>query len=459
MKEHDDDSSLGDSLDLETWSAQAPPADFADRVLAKVTPPVPLPAASARVIRPRRWAVGLGAVAIAAAVLIGVGGPPSRGEAIAKERVEVALGKRALAVLEPGATVRWNGDDVVQSTGDVFYRVEPGARFTVHTPSGDVEVKGTCFTIKVRDMNKRDIKVAATSTVLSALAFVAVYEGKVAVSYASERVELKAGEAAETSANGVRRTTDDTAAAAAAAPENDDPTAHANKNLVRQVSDYRSRLEALAKEKSDLETRLQKTEATLAAANDGAPVVLKHSFDLGADDWKELAKDGTIKYQEPCIDLKGGGWTPSPEKLDKLGLAPSDGPTIKASYQRSSERLWATIKPLCTQALGGSAELADRMGPDMCASFILSAESDRDPEGTKTARREVGEIRAGTRPMPATNAPLNPVTKLFLAMTGSSKSLEDDLAQAFGPDEAHRLVYSDNLCMGHHTYGGGGGKK
>lgn len=197
----------------------------------------------------------------------------------------------------------------------------------------------------------------------------------------------------------------------------------------------------------------------MAASMSTASPRHRASFDLGADEWKELAKDGTLKYQEPCIDLKGGGWTPSPEKLDKLGLAPNDGPTIKASYQRSSERLWAAIKPVCAQSLGGSAELAERMGPDMCASFVLSTESERDPEGTRNARREVGEIRAGARPMPAADAPLNPVTKVFLALTGSSKSLEDDLAQSFGPDEAHRLVYSDSLCMGQHTHGGGGPRK
>jgi len=235
-----------------------------------------------------------------------------------------------------------------------------------------------------------------------------------------------------------------------------DPQVRANQNLVRQIGDYRSRLETLAREKSELETKLEKSQQTLSSAQDGAPVVLKHDFDLAAADWKEFAKDGTIKYQNPCMDLKG--WTPSPEKLSKLGLAPEDGATINASYKRSSERLWATVKPLCAAAIG-SADVAARIGPDTCISLILDTENARDREGTDAARRMVGEIRSGARPMPGPNEPLNPIAKLFLAMTGSTKALEDDLGQSFGPDEAHRLAYSDQLCMGRHTYGGSAPKK
>ncbi|MBX3229165.1 MAG: FecR domain-containing protein [Labilithrix sp.] len=491
----DNEEPLATDLDLDTWEPQAPPHDFADRVLAEVHPldgatrsvaerglaevqpprdlaergPAAVRAptrdvaerslAAVRAPTRRRWPyVVVGGIALAAAVLLAIGARPSRGEAIARDRVEVPLGRRALAVLEPGASVRWDGDDVVQSQGDVFYRVEPGARFVVHTPAGDVEVRGTCFSVKVRDMQKRDVKVAATTAALSALAFVAVYEGKVAISHAGERMELTAGQTAQAGATGVRLTSGDSPsdidrALANANAADDDPQVSANKNLVRQVGEYRSRLELLATEKSELETKLQQSEAALAAAKDGAPVTLKHSFDLDHDEWRELAKDGTIKYQVPCIDAKGNGWTPKPERLDKLGLAPHDGPALNAAYKHSSERLWATIKPLCAAAVG-SAEVATRIGPDTCTHLILDTELDKDPAATQKARELVGAIRAGDAPMPKPDAELHPVTKLFLALTGSSKALEDDLAQSFGPEEAHRIVYADGMCMGHHTFGG-----
>ena len=112
-------------------------------------------------------------------------------------------------MLEPGAHVKWNGDAIDQSGGDVFWRVEPGARFVVHTPAADVTVKGTCFRVKVNDeeddMNGRDVKVGAVGAVLAATAFVGVYEGKVAVSHAGQSVDLVAGQSAEASAQGVKR--------------------------------------------------------------------------------------------------------------------------------------------------------------------------------------------------------------------------------------------------------------
>jgi hypothetical protein len=438
----EEDRPLGADFDLGEWEPQLPPRDFAERVLAEVRP------------RRRRWPYVVGTIAIAAGLLLALNRPPSSGEAIAKDRIEVPIGSRGIAVLEPGASVKWNGDDVVQSTGDVFYRVERGARFTVHTPAGEVEVKGTCFSVKVREMQKRDFKVAATSAALSALAFVAVYEGKVAVSHAAERVDLVAGETAQTGANGVKKTNGTVDQAVASASNGtDNPEMTANKNLVEQIGEYRSRLEKIAADKSELETKLQKTEAALAATKDGAPGVVKPEFDLSQDDWKDLAKEGTMKYQNPCINTKEP-WQPSAESLNKLGLAPSDAPAITAAYKQSSDRLWGTIKPLCTAAVG-SAEVATRIGPDTCISVILSTERDRDQDAATKAQQLVADIRAGNAPMPAPNAQLNPVTKLFLAMTDSSKDFENDLAQSFGPEEAHRLAYAESgMCVGRHVYGG-----
>lgn len=457
-------------LDLGAWEPQEPPADFADRVMAELESSSKNESTKNEVVplvpRRRRWPFVAGGLALAAAVLVGIGfhaSPPSQGELITKERVEVRIGTRGLAVLEPGAKVQWNGDDVVQSQGDVFYRVEPGARFTVHTPAGDVEVRGTCFSIKVHEMNKRDLKVAAGSTILSALAFVAVYEGKVAVSHASERVELTAGQTAQ-SGNGTVRLTNgespadiELALANANSNGDDDPQVAANRNLVHQIGEYRHRLESLESEKTELKTKLAKSENALSASKDGAPAVVKPEFDVTPEDWKEFAKDGTIKYQNPCIDLKGG-WTPSPEKLNQLGLSPDDAAPIKNAYKASSERLWATIKPLCVAAVGGNEDIATRIGPDTCVFIVSDMEKERDPEGVMKTRKLIGQIRAGEAPMPAPNAAMSPVMKLFLSLTGESKNFENDLAQTFGPEEARRLTYADGMCM-HHSVWGSGSKK
>lgn len=449
MSEHDE------PLDLDAWEPQAPPADFAERVLREVR---------VEPKRRRRWPIAAGAVAtlsIAAAVAFAIGRPPAHGDAIAADRTEVSIGSRARAVLEPGAHVAWDGDDVTQSSGDVFYRVEPGARFRVHTPAGDVEVEGTCFSVKVRAMQKRDVKSAAIGAALSALAFVAVYEGKVAVSHAGQKAELAAGDGAETGPDGVSKSAlaDGQKAfdAKVAAGESGDALEAANGNLVAQVGEYRKRLEAIAQQKTELEKKLETTERQLEAAREGgtAPKA-KHDFDLGPDEWKELAKDGTIKSRTPC--QRKPDWQPAAEQLQKLGLAPHDAPVLKDAYKHSNERLWSAIKPICAQAIG-SAEVAEKLGVDTCQHLVLDIEDKRDSDAVGEAMRQVGEIRAGMRPMPRPNEPMHPVARMFLAVTGESQLFENELAQSFGPEEAHRITFSDQMCMGRSTWGGRGPRK
>jgi ferric-dicitrate binding protein FerR (iron transport regulator) len=437
-----------EKLDLSAWDAQLPPSDFAERVLAEVRPK------KAEEAKRRPWAKIAGGVAstlaVAAALAVGIGRPPSSGDTIAKERIEVSLGTRARAVLEPGAHVTWNGDEVTQPNGDVFYRVEPGAKFRVHTPAGDVEVKGTCFTVKVVDMQKRDVKSGVVGAALSALAFVAVYEGKVAVSHAGQRADLSAGEAARTGADGVVKgglaegqKDFDTQVALADAG---DPLSTANENLVSQVSEYRKRLEAIASQKNDLEKKLATTEKQLEAARaDGAVGPAKNEYDLSAEDWKELAQKGSVKARIPC--MRESEWNVSPDKLNHLGLAPQDAATLKGAYKYSTERMWAKIKPLCTAALG-SAEAAEKVGPSTCQFLILDLEEGKDPDAAKAAMKLVGEVRGGLKPAPGPNDPTNPVYSMFMAVTNSIHDFENNLAQSFGPEEAHRITYADGICMG-----------
>lgn len=421
-----------------------------------------------------RWGVGAaaaGALALAATFALRVtGAPDGHGEAIAKDRTEVSIGTRARAVLEPGAQVKWDGDEVVQAHGDVFYRVEPGARFRVHTPAGDVEVKGTCFAVKIRgeanqefeggDMQKRDVKSGVIGGALTALAFVAVYEGKVAVSHASERADLVAGEAAQLGTDGVSKSgslgegekTFDARVAANAAGETA-PLAQANENLVTQVSEYRARLEAIATQKRDLEKKLDATEKKLAATGDGGPVRTRAEYDLNQEDWAELAKKGQVKYRVPC--LNASGWDFPASKLNEMGLAPTDAALLKDAYQRSHDRVWKELRPMCAAAIGASQEVIDKIGADSCPHLIYDAALRGDKEATMEAHTQVAEIRAGLRPEPAMTEKMNPVMRMFLVLTSANKAFESDLAKSFGPDEAHRLTMSEDMCNSNSRWGGG----
>ena len=481
-----------DKIDLAAWEPQLPPSDFAERVLAQVsaegksgqkseTRSSPGTAtaratatAKATAMTRRRWgnAAGIaGVTALAAALMMRVtGGPAAHGEAIAKDRIEVAIGTRALAVLEPGAQVKWDGDDVVQDHGDVFYRVEPGARFRVHTPAGDVEVKGTCFAVKVRgegqsnaiiqgaDMNRRDVKSGVVGAALSAFAFVAVYEGKVAVSHASEHADLGAGEGAQLGAGGVTKSgalgegekSFDAKAAANAA--GDAPLAQANQNLVAQVSEYRARLEAIAAQKVALEQTLKNTEQKLASQTDGGRPP-KAEFDIGPDDWKELSKDGTIKFMVPCS--RESGWLPKPDTLQKLALAPQDGPVLQAAYKNTNTRLWTVIRPLCAAEVG-SEKTADRIGLDTCTHLVIDSTRTKDADAANEAMRQVGEVRAGLRPDVEPSLQGSPVAKMFFALTSERKLFEGELAQSLGPEEAHRVTFAEGMCMHTSIFGGPG---
>lgn len=445
-----------DELNLEAWEPQAPPPDFAEKVLARVRSEEK-PASKART-RKVGAAVGAAcALSLAAAVMLRVTSTPSQGEAIAAERTEVSVGSRARAVLEPGAELSWEGDDVVQSKGSVFYRVEPGARFRVHTPAGDVEVKGTCFLVKVTDMQKRDLKIGAVGAALGAMAFVGVYEGKVAVSHAGESVELRAGESARTGPDGVKatgtlaegeRAFEDQVEAAASA--SDDPLAKANENLVAQIAEYRKRLEAIAAQKQDLEEKLAATEEKLAAADRGGRN--RSEWDLDQEDWAELAKRGEVKYRVPCG--RSQSWTPSPATLNELGLAPDDVAVIRQAMERSHQRTWAQIRPLCLQAVG-NAEVVDKIGLDSCTHIIHELQVAIDEESAREAHTAAAEIRAGIRPEPSPNDKVHPVTKMFLVLSGASQGFEEDLAKTLGPDEAHRIATTDKLCWASSRWGGG----
>jgi hypothetical protein len=74
--------------------------------------------------------------------------------------------------------------------------------------------------------------------------------------------------------------------------------------------------------------------------------------------------------------------------------------------------------------------------------------------------RRVSEMRAGLRPTPAFDDPsLGVVERVFLVLTGEQQTFENDLAQSFGPEEAHRIVTSDSLCSWSSTWNGPGPRK
>ncbi|HUH01028.1 MAG TPA: FecR domain-containing protein [Kofleriaceae bacterium] len=134
-------------------------AELALRVLAArgrsvIEPP---PEAHVPAARPRslRWSVvllaAIGAVMIVLASRRSV--PDTIGGAVeATERTTHQIGRRGVAVLEPGAAIRWiverGGETLVwQPRGEVFYRFDRGRNVRVETPAARIDVLGTSFRV------------------------------------------------------------------------------------------------------------------------------------------------------------------------------------------------------------------------------------------------------------------------------------------------------------------------
>lgn len=447
---------------LAAWAAAEPPEDFATRVLAA------LPAERARPARVLAWrapSAAFGALALAAGAMLALRtyDESSSGALVASARTEVKLGRRGVAVAEAGAEISWTNGHVSQKSGKVLYRVEPGAEFVVSSPEAEVHVLGTVFAVSIAGaaseedpamnaINKKSVVAGISGAALAALATVAVYEGRVRVAHAGQHIEAGAGESVQTTRDGVRlaESDDDGAKAAATLTAAQSKTATAAQ-VAAAVQTYKEQLEALESQRKSLSDALKASEDKLAEAETGKPARTRPEFDLDADDWRALAKEGTVKYRTPCATP--GGWRPDAEHLNKLGLAPSDADTIQDAYKRTQESVWATLKPLCMRSIGLSSEMADRIGSQNCVHLVTDIEAAKLKEGeAEKGMRLVGEIMAGDKPEPTAADKPNPATTAFLTMARANKVLEGELAKSYGPEEAHRLAFDSAMCGGQSTF-------
>ncbi len=466
-----------DDRELEAWGAEEPSKGFADRVVAAATREE---TARSKPRAARVFAGLLLAAGVAAVVGFGVhkGRVDAHGSVTADERQEVRVGTRALAVLEKGAHVKWNGDVIEQDEGDVFWRVEPGARFVVHTPAADVTVKGTCFRVNilgepasrlsgpgsrreaganVRDgedeMDRKSVVSGAVGAVIAATAMVGVYEGKVAVSHAGQSVDLTAGQTAEAGPGGVKRVgggaPDEVSPdpAAAQGSEGERALTVANANLADNVREYRRKLEAIEAQKKKLEKDLAEAQAKLA--DGGVP---RSEYDLSPQELKDLAKQGEVRVHVPCAGPKND-YSYSAEGLDKLGLAPQDGPIVQQAFQQANAHTWRIIQPLCSQALVGAD--VSRLGPLACVSILEELGNKENSAAYDEDMREVAEIMAGTRAAPAPGAAVDPVLAAYLALASESQSIQNDLSKSLGPEAARSAVYGDEGCWWNSSHGVG----
>ena len=454
MNDVDLDHQLADSL-LEAARAEKPPAGALEQALAQLaTNRVAIPVLVSREVerdlrlvsssaamrreggRKRRWTVVAGAAAVAvaagAALVLARDTPSRHGKVHADAHREVRVGPHVIAVLEKSAEIEWGGDDVTQTAGDVFYRVEPGGARRVHTPAADVTVLGTCFDVKVRREEGADLA-GTLSAPGSAAVLVGVYEGKVSLWRADAAVEVASGEAARADAQGLHGPERlDAANRAFEASAGDEAWRTANASLADQVNDYRRRLDESQAQTRAIKANLDKLEARLAPRSSDAGSMYDQ-YPSTPDDWKKWAKVGVVRAKNCCFP--GAGWQPSTNDLAELGLAPGDGPALAKAVAAASDHMWQATQPACARIVG--AEEAARLGNDSCWPIILR---DVDQGQWDVDAQLVADIRAGNVPMPPPGQ-LDDLSKRLLAMTNAMPDLENELTPTFGPEVAHAIAW------------------
>lgn len=466
------------------WEPQTPPDDFPDRVLAALHASSPTTEQThtaagnnitaqrqhltrSNFTQPAAWAAAL-ILAASALIWFWRASPETRGDVTAARSTEQALGRRGVAVLEPAAHIRFANDEVWQDTGRVFYRISPGASFTVHTPAFDVTVLGTCFHIELSpDLNAittgtttgatapgdsampKALTTAATGTAIGILATVFVYEGRVRLSHSSPsqagssplELQLSPGQAATFDGAGLHLSPD------AVDPNGVSPSpmelADANDSIVPpagsvEVSALQSKIDHVRRQKAALEERLTKTQAELAKYEASAGEAKKDPYDLDREKWKELAKVGGIMFRAPCPVEPD--WRPSAEDLDALGLAPEDADTLIKARKNSSQRLAEVIRPLCLAAVGNETAVS-AIDPLTCLHIVADIEHKRDDAKTKEAMRQVAEVNAGLLPEPTPEQMANPVFAGFYTYTHELDRFRAELAESFGPEHAKTIAF------------------
>jgi uncharacterized small protein (DUF1192 family) len=213
-----------------------------------------------------------------------------------------------------------------------------------------------------------------------------------------------------------------------------DPALVANANLVASLHACSQRLASLTDEAS----RLEAERLAEADASQSAQARRRARRDPSQNDWKQLASVGTIQYLLPCASFN-----PTPEVLDRLGLAPRDVPAVQSAFSEARGAAWAQLRLLCAMAAGSTAT-ADRLGLDSCPQVILDAERGTDPAAADAAMRAVGAVRAGLTD-PST-IPSDAVGTAFIVLTGVAKDAEGRLASVLGAEDAHAVVYGNNEC-------------
>lgn len=429
---------------LAAWPALEAPTDFAAAVLGRLAPAPPQ--------RPRRrlW-IGATLATLATAALILVALRPSAGAQRALGRETVAIGRRGLAVLEPGADVQhhvgWTGAaEVTQRAGSVFYRVERGGAFVVHTPAGDVTVHGTCFRVEVtagkenEDMKamKSGLVGASVGAALTAAVFVTVFEGKVSLANPRGSVALAAGESGSASTDRQPQIAAAGAPTATATrvPAPDSLAGLSPAELARRAEEQRTEIIGLHDQLRKLRADLESAQAKSQGKSDRKRP--EFALEPTKEELAELAKTCTLQWDTPELGLEPGKI--SPKEQQQAGLSATEVQAINKAQADLHEQTARELRALYAEITGDRAH-ADSM---TSVSLMIEINEKSSPADVQLAYQRLAQERAGQLAPPATTVGTTAIERAMRIVTSLGDRNERAIASVIGEQRAKDLRRRNN---------------
>lgn len=213
------------------------------------------------------------------------------------------------------------------------------------------------------------------------------------------------------------------------------PSHAAAETRAAELLELRERARVANEQLSAAQKRIGKLERELEKETPPGEPRTRHAFDFTPDDWREMAGKDMIKFRLPC-----GESGPTVAVLDELGMSSDDGEVLREAFQNSRTRQWAALLPLCAAALGGQMGVARSLSFEACQSLAAGSS-----QTSAADAKHVTTYMAGDAPRPGEASSVT--EQMFLQLAEEPERFEAELTETFGPEEAHRLVYSDRLCF------------
>ncbi|HXU80046.1 MAG TPA: hypothetical protein VN914_01530 [Polyangia bacterium] len=424
---HDIDEAALDTLIRQAFQrdpGEAPPPDFADRLMAGRGQSGPVPARAAR-----RWRWPAVAVAAAAlvALVFGRGGHAPDADHQATARQSILLDDRGIAVMEADSILEKRGGRWAQRAGDVFYRIDRGGAFRLLTPAGEVVVLGTCFRVEVDPMKLMpQTKIGfVAGAALAATVVVTVYEGRVRLANGSGQRDLEAGEQGSFAPGQAPRAVSANGAGAAARPGSARPPALLTASPPGEVEELRAKLAAQEKELLALRQDQKAKKGSMGPWVDVPQDELMARAGRCELKWEALDING---YEAKTIDEKNG-WAKT------AGLSDTERDAYNEALKDLQSSVLVRLRPLFVE-MTGDAPMAEKLP----VGGLIGLMMEKVPDTAKNeARAHLARERAGLQPPPADLARTPVIERALRIMTTVGDELEKKLGERLGSERARAL--------------------